>query len=90
MVLGMLSIVEIFGRAKVLVFWGDNMKLAGIFWGMPKCVGIFGGLKSGSRQNPCRVPLPPQRPGTGGMLKYLSAYALHPFLLQNVCIRDLV
>ena len=51
----MLSIVDIFGCAKVLVsfiFLG-MMKLAGICLGMPKFVGMFLGLKSGLRPSPC-------------------------------------
>ena len=38
----MLSNVDIFGCAKVLVLFLGKMKLAGIFWGMLKFVGIFG------------------------------------------------
>ena len=40
----MLSIVGIFGCAKVLVLFLGMMKFAGIFWG---------GLKSGLRPSPC-------------------------------------
>ena len=41
----MLSIVGIFGCAKVLVFFLGMMKFAGIFLDMPKFVGIFLGFE---------------------------------------------
>ena len=48
----MLSIINILGCAKVLVFFGYG-EIGTYFSGMPKYVGIFGGLKSGLRPSPC-------------------------------------
>ena len=42
------------------------MKFAGIFWGMPKFVGIFGGLKSGLRPSPCSRQKSECTPAGGG------------------------
>ena len=52
----MLSIVGLFGCAKVLVFLGYNeicRYFFFFFFGMSKFVGIFWGLKSGLQPSPC-------------------------------------
>ena len=72
----MLSIVGIFGCAKVLLFslgsgWrerGGVMKFAGIFLGIRKFVGVFWGLKSGLQQAKVRVP---PSPGKGPILNIM-------------------
>ena len=54
------------------------MKFEGIFGGMPKFVGILGGLKSGLRPSPCNRQKSEYPPGS-------QAYCSHWHMWNSCC-----